>query len=77
MWKLRPVQLLLTLVGLVMVAAVAFMLADSGPVAKTLGNAVGLGEAAVTAWSVLKWPAILLLVAVGVAILYYVAPNVK
>ena len=30
-WKLRPIQLLLTLVGLIAVAVVAFMLAVSGP----------------------------------------------
>lgn len=33
-WKLRPIQLAVTLVGLVAVAVVAFMLAVSGPLAK-------------------------------------------
>jgi membrane protein len=37
-WKLRPLQLLLTLVGLVAAAAVAFMLAVSGPIAEAVGN---------------------------------------
>jgi membrane protein len=76
-WKLRPVQLLLTLTGLVMVAAVAFMLAVSGPVAESIGNVVGLGEHAVTAWNIIKWPVILVVVTVAVAILYYVTPNVQ
>jgi membrane protein len=76
-WKLRPVQLALTLSGLVMVAAVALILAISGPVAETVGNAVGLGGAAVTAWNVIKWPLILVFVTVAVAILYYVTPNVR
>ena len=40
-WKLRPLQLALTLAGLIMVAAVAFMLAVSGPVARAIGNAIG------------------------------------
>jgi membrane protein len=76
-WKLRPVQLLLTFAGLVMVALVGFMLAVSGPVAESIGNAVGLGKAAVVAFNVIKWPAILLLMMLAVAILYYVAPNVR
>lgn len=76
-WKLRPVQLLLTLVGLVMAAAVVFMLAISGPVAKAVGDAIGLGDAALTAWNVARWPLILLFVVLAVAILYYVTPNVQ
>jgi membrane protein len=76
-WKLRPVQLLLTLAGLIMVAAVAFMLAVSGPVAESVGNAIGLGEQAVTVWNLVKWPVILLFVVVAVAILYYITPNVR
>lgn len=76
-WKLRPVQLLLTLAGLVMAAAVVFMLAISGPVAHAIGDAIGLGDAAVTVWNVVRWPLILLFVVVAVAILYYVTPNVE
>lgn len=76
-WKLRPVQLLLTLAGLVIAAAVVFMLAISGPVARAIGDAIGLGETAVTAWNVVRWPLILLFVVLAVAILYYVTPNVE
>ncbi|MFG1934444.1 YihY/virulence factor BrkB family protein [Mycobacterium sp. NPDC048908] len=76
-WKLRPVQMVLTLAGLIMVAVVGFMLAVSGPVAESIGNVVGLSDVAVTAWNVIKWPVILVFIAVSVAILYYVTPNVK
>ncbi|MGV0716047.1 YihY/virulence factor BrkB family protein [Mycolicibacterium sp. XJ662] len=76
-WKLRPAQLLLTLAGLVMAAAVLLMLAISGPVAEWIGNLIGLGDAAVTVWSIAKWPLILLFVVLAVAILYYVTPNVE
>jgi membrane protein len=76
-WKLRPLQLVLTLAGLIMVAAVAFMLAVSGPVARAMGNAIGLGEVALTLWNLLRWPVILLLVVVAVAVLYYATPNVQ
>jgi membrane protein len=76
-WKLRPLQLVLTLAGLIMVAAIGFMLAVSGPVARAIGNAIGLGEVALTLWNVLRWPVILLFVVIAVAVLYYATPNVQ
>jgi membrane protein len=76
-WKLRPLQLLLTLAGLVMVAVVGFMLAVSGPVAEAIGKAIGAGDFTQTLWSVLRWPLIVALVVAAVAILYHVAPNVE
>lgn len=76
-WKLRPLQLILTLGALLLAAAVAFMLAISGPVAEAIGGVIGLGEAAVTVWSIAKWPVILLFVVLVVAVLYYATPNVK
>lgn len=76
-WKLRPLQLVLTFAALLGAALVAFMLAVSGPVAEAMGNAIGLGEAAVTVWSIGRWPVILLLVVIAVAVLYYVTPNVQ
>jgi membrane protein len=77
MWKLRPVQLLLTLVSLVAAAAVAFLLATSGSVAQAIGDVVGLGDTAVTVWTIVRWPLMLLFVVLVVAILYYVTPNVE
>jgi membrane protein len=76
-WKLRPVQLLVTLVALVLVAAVAVALVVSGPAADAVGNALGIGSTAVTVWNIAKWPVILVAVVVVVAILYYATPNVK
>ena len=52
-----------------MAAAVAFMLAVSGPVARAIGDAIGAGSAALTVWSIARWPVILLLVVVSIAIL--------
>lgn len=76
-WKLRPLQLGLTLGGLVLASGVAFMLAVSGPVARSIGDAFGLGSSAQTLWSVLRWPVILIFMVVAVAVLYYATPNVK
>ncbi len=76
-WKLRPLQLGLTLGGLVLGALAAFMLAVSGPVARAVGDALGAGAAAMTLWAVLRWPVILVFVVVAVAVLYYATPNVR
>ena len=77
MWKLRPAQLLLTLAGLVAAAAVAFMLAVSGPIARAVGGAIGAGAFAQTVWNVARWPVILVLVGLAVAVLYHSSPNVR
>ncbi|MFC8796677.1 YihY/virulence factor BrkB family protein [Promicromonospora sp. NPDC057138] len=76
-WKLRPVMLLVTLVTVVIAALVVAALALSGPVAQAVGDAVGLGATAGMLWDIAKWPAVLLLVVVLVAILYHVTPNVR
>src|SRR5690606_33530486 len=76
-WKLRPIMLLLTLVTVVLAALVALALVLTGPAAQAVGDAVGLGDTAVTVWNIAKWPVMLLVVILIVALLYYVTPNVK
>ena len=76
-WKLRPVQLVVTLVCVVLAALVAMALVLTGPAAKAVGDAIGLGAVAVTTWNLAKWPVMLLVVIGIVALLYYATPNVK
>jgi membrane protein len=76
-WKLRPQQLLITAVSVVMAALVLVGLVLSGSVAQSVGNAIGLGSGAVMVWNIAKWPVILLVVVALVAMLYYSTPNIK
>ncbi len=76
-WKLRPLQVALTLVLVLMAAMVVLALIVSGPVAKAVGNAVGLGDTAVTVWNYAKWPVLLVVVMLMLAVLYWSAPNAK
>lgn len=76
-WKLRPIVLAVTLVGLTLVAIAAAMLALSGPVARAVGDVVGLGDTALTVWNIARFPIVLAIVVVVVAILYYATPNVS
>lgn len=76
-WKLRPWMLLITLVTLVLVAVICAALVLSGPVAEAIGGAVGLSDQAVLIWNIAKWPVVVALVALTVAILYWGTPNVR
>ncbi len=76
-WKLKPAMLLLTLVMLILVAVIIFALALSGGLAAAVGNLVGLGETAVMVWSIAKWPVVILLAVLLIAMLYYFTPNVQ
>jgi membrane protein len=76
-WKLRPLQVALTVVGIVALAFVLIGLVVSGPLAEAIGDAIGLGDAAVTIYSIAKWPILIAVVMLLFAALYYAAPNVK
>jgi membrane protein len=76
-WKLKPLQLLVTLVLILMAAAVALSLVLSGPIVGALGGALGLSDTALTVWRYAKWPAMLVLVMVIFGVLYYTSPNAK
>lgn len=76
-WKLRPVMLVVTAVVVVLAALVAAALVLTGPVARAVGDAVGIGPTALTVWNIAKWPVAVLLVVVIIALLYYATPNVR
>jgi membrane protein len=76
-WKLRPMQLIVTVVMIFLLAACAIAVVVTGPVAQQLGDVVGAGSAAVTAWDIAKWPVIALVVSLMFSVLYFAAPNVK
>ena len=76
-WKLRPMQLVVTIIMLVLVVVISVILVVSGPVTEAVGNALGLGEAVEIVWEVAKWPVLALVVVFAIAILYYATPNAK
>jgi membrane protein len=49
----------------------------SGPVSEAIGDAIGLGDTTVLVWDIAKWPVLLAVVVLIVALLYYTTPNVK
>jgi membrane protein len=76
-WKTIPLRLGVTAILLVLLTISALAVVLTGPLAKQVGNVVGLGSAAVTAWDIAKWPVLILVVSFMIALLYYATPNVK
>ncbi len=76
-WKTIPLRVGVTGLLLVLLTISALAVVLTGPLAKSIGDIVGLGSAAVTAWDIAKWPALILVVAFMIALLYYAPPNVK
>ncbi|QKW17987.1 YihY/virulence factor BrkB family protein [Kitasatospora sp. NA04385] len=76
-WKVTPLRVGLTLLMMVLLLASAVIVVFTGPVAQRAGDVLGLGATAVTVWSIAKWPVLVLLVTLMVALLYWAAPNVR
>ncbi|SHF73253.1 membrane protein [Jatrophihabitans endophyticus] len=76
-WKTAPVRLLVTLALVVMLALSALMVVLTGPIAKQIGSAFGIGDTAVLVWDIAKWPVLLIIVSLMFSLLYRACPNVK
>ena len=76
-WKLRPLQLLVTLVMILLLAAVLLGLVLTGPVVSAVAGPLGIGSTAQTVFNIAKWPIMLIAVILMFAVLFHAAPNVK
>jgi membrane protein len=76
-WKVLPVRLGVTVVLMVLAVISALMVVFSGGLARQAGAALGIGDAALTAWSIAKWPVLVILVTAMIALLFWATPNAK
>ncbi|MFK4242782.1 YihY/virulence factor BrkB family protein [Micromonospora chokoriensis] len=76
-WKLRPLQIGLAAITLVLLAVVALALIVSGPVTDAVGDLINAGGLARTVWSVAKWPVLAMIMMVLLSLLFWIAPNVR
>lgn len=76
-WKILPLRLALTVTLMLLACASALIVVFTGPVAHQAGTALGIGDSALKAWSIAKWPVLLVLVTIMIALLYWAAPNAK
>ncbi|MBM7060638.1 YihY/virulence factor BrkB family protein [Pseudomonas sp. UL073] len=77
LWKRLPLSIIYTFGFAGMLLAVAALMVLGPQVTGWLAAYVGLEEVVVTLWTWLRWPLIVLLMMVAVALLYFVAPDVK
>jgi membrane protein len=76
-WKVRLFAILLTL-GLSLFIIVSLVLLTFGPqIGGWIADRIGLGSIFQTAWNVLRWPVIVGLLILAMALVYYVAPDVE
>jgi membrane protein len=76
-WKTRLIAIALT-VALAVFILVSMTLIIAGPaLAEKLADLFRLGPAFAWAWKILQWPIVFALVATGIVLIYYYAPDVE
>lgn len=76
-WRLRPLQVAMSAIALVFMALVAAGLVISGPMVDAVGNALGAGSTARLAWSIGRWPVLVIMLMLVLSMLFWIAPNVQ
>jgi membrane protein len=76
-WRTGPIRLGLTLFAVLMLASVTGMVVGTGSIARSVGNTNGVGSSTVLLWDIAKWPVLVVLVSVLLAVLFWAAPNAK
>lgn len=76
-WKLRPLQLLITLALVALIVVVLIVVVLSGPLARAIADELGIGQAAQEAYSIARWPLLCAVVVALLTLLYRFAPDVE
>ena len=76
-WKLRPLQLLLTLVVVLLLAVMALGVVLTGPIVSDVAEPIGVSDTAVSIWNYAKWLLIAVLFVLMIGLIYYASPNVR
>jgi membrane protein len=76
-WKTAPIRVGVTVVTMILLVAAAVIVVVTGSLAQKVGNVLGLGSTAVTVWDIAKWPVLLIIIGLILAILFWASPNAK
>jgi membrane protein len=76
-WKTAPIRLGITLVTMILLVASAVIVVVTGGLAQKVGSVLGLGSTAVTVWDIAKWPVLLIIIGLILALLFWASPNAK
>jgi len=76
-WKKLPIRLGITIVVGLIVGVASLAVVLTGSLARQVGKLLGVGSSAVTVWNIAKWPVLVILIALAIAMLYWAAPNAR
>ncbi|WP_256920281.1 YihY/virulence factor BrkB family protein [Streptomyces hilarionis] len=76
-WKVLPVRVGVTVALMIMAVVSALIVVFTGGLARQAGTALGVGDAGLTAWSIAKWPVLVVLVTAMIGLLYWATPNAR
>jgi membrane protein len=76
-WKVLPLRLAVTVILMVVAVISALIVVFTGGLAHQAGTALGIGDTFLTVWSIAKWPVLVVLVTIMIALLYWATPNAK
>ncbi|MDX3239539.1 YihY/virulence factor BrkB family protein [Streptomyces sp. ME03-5709C] len=76
-WKTLVGRFVIPVVLLVVATLLAIGVVFTGALARRAGQVLGAGDAAMGVWGFVKWPVMLLLFGLVLALLYWAAPNVR
>ncbi|MFB9411596.1 YihY/virulence factor BrkB family protein [Dactylosporangium matsuzakiense] len=76
-WKVLPIRLGITVAVGTLIAVSALSIVFTGKFAEQAGGWVGLSKQSVEVFDIAKWPALLVVVMLILAILYWGAPNAR
>lgn len=74
--KFRALMILLSLFLLVAFGAIVVLLLTTRDAADVFAHALGFGEPWVSVWAITRWPALLGMLTLIIAVLFYATPNV-
>ncbi len=77
LWKTVPVQLFVTFITGLFLALSALTVFLSGWLASSVGHGIGLEPDTVRIYEIIKWPSLVIIFALVIALLYWVAPNAR
>ena len=76
-WKTAPIRLGVTVVTMILLVAAAFIVVVTGSLARKVGDVLGIGATAVSVWDIAKWPVLLIIIGLILAILFWASPNAR
>jgi membrane protein len=76
-YKKIPIRLGLTVLAGAILGGTALAIVLTGALARSLGDSLGIGQTATTVWDIAKWPVVVILISLLLAVIYWAAPNAR